>query len=536
MYIPKPKFKPVNRGSLIKLAEKPSAIAKVAPESPRPAEMLSGVSTSGPELSVIDSVVHELLISNAYEIDPQMKSESYKIDLSALVRWCGQNARKDDILKSLNKLRSTTICYTDSEDATRRFQNVQAIISWEEIECDDVSIGYQFAAPIKQLMRRMPAYAYIELAAIGNGSMSLKHSPALYKYLALQASKKRWLPGEDNEVFVQLSPAKLSEIIGFTGNVGQLTRFLQKSIEEDFTKVRRFSTSVEAIYESGRGNRLHSYAITLTLRAPDFRHVRLYRDYSNKYANKYGGVDDERFRVRSDLWTRSNRAFNRDGLGSFHEKNSFDLWKIALSEALSGKAITDGYDTRSYRGDALLAAIDAEGADFAAWGFLAEEADDPDLLEHLADEGIQGRTEIKIEAEMARRQRLGWKTSKLENRKAKVQKEIEDQKNRPSGEEEAAQYRTEVAERTAALEASRAVEKAFEDEPAVRYPDHFTLTATDEEADFEENIKPIFTRYRDGKIRILHIDNPKVDYKIKASDEQIAEFIERISNFYTVTY
>ncbi|MCD2177354.1 hypothetical protein [Rhizobium sp. C1] len=535
MYIPRPKFQPVNRGSLITLAEKPSAIAKVAPESPRPLEMLSGVSTSGPELSVIDSVVHELLISNAYEIDPKMTAESYKIDLSALVRWCGQNARKDDVLKSLNKLRSTTICYTGSEDAARRFQNVQAIIHWEEIKNDDVMIGYQFAAPIKELMRRMPAYAYIELAAIGNGSMSLKYSPALYKYLALQASKKRWLPGEDNEVFVQLSTAKLSEIIGFTGNVGQLTRFLQKSIEEDFTKVRRFSTSVEAIYESGRGNRLHSYAFTLTLRAPDFRHVRLYRDYSNKYANKYGGVDDEHFRVRSDLWTRANRAFNRNGLGSFREKNSFDLWKIALNEALSGKALTDGYNTRSYRGDALLAAIDAEGADFAAWGFLAEEADDHDLLEHL-DQGIYVKSMTKIEAEMARRQRLGWKTSKLETRKAKIQKDIEDQKNRPSGQEQTAQYRAEVAERTAALEASRAVEKAFEDEPAVRYPDDFTLTATDEYADFEEHIKPIFTRYREGKIRILHIDNPKIDYKIKASDDQISEFIERLSDFYTVTF
>lgn len=413
------KFQPKPHGSLIRLAEhKPSEINAVAPESPRPPEMLTGVSFDGPALSVIDSVVHEILISHAYEVDRQMKADRYAIDLAALVRFVGPHVRKDDILKSLEKLRQTKMSFGDSADPERRYMGVQMVVSWEELKNSATMIGWMFAPPIKDLMRKMPSYAYLELAALGDGNMGLKHSPALYKHLALQSTRKRWQPGEDNEIYLRFSPHELAEIIQFPGyedpkklNVGKLTKFVRESLD-DLKEVRRFKTSVEIIAEKGRGKRINSICYTLCLRAPDFRHVRLRLDYSKKPEFRQGGADDPRFNVRSDLWQRASKTFKLTGCIS---NDYYKLWLVALQEALSGKGLTAGYETRSYRGDDLLAAVDTHGAAFAAWGFLEGECDDPDLVEHLADRS-NAPLAIKTEAEVARRKRIGWKTSTLEKR------------------------------------------------------------------------------------------------------------------------
>lgn len=380
--------------------------------------MLTGVSFDGPALSVIDSVVHEILISHAYEVDREMTADRYAIDLAALVRFAGPNVRKDDILKSLEKLRQTRMSFGDSAYPARRYRGVQMVVSWEELQNSTAMIGYMFAPPIKDLMRTMPSYAYLELAALGDGNMSLKHSPALYKHLALQSTRKRWQPGENNEIYIRFSPQELAQIVQFPGhddleklNVGKLVDFAKKSLE-DLASVRRFETSLEIVQEPGRGRRVNSICYTLRLRAPDFRHVRLRVDYSKKTEFRQGGADDPRFAVRSDLWQRASKTFQLTGCIS---NDLHKLWLVALQEALSGKGLTVGYETRSYRGDALLAAVDTQGTAWAAWGFLEEECDDPDLADHLADRS-NAPLAIKTEAEAARRQRIGWKTSTLEKR------------------------------------------------------------------------------------------------------------------------
>lgn len=422
------KFQPAPHGSLIRLAEhKPSEIKAVAPESPRPPEMLTGVSFDGPALSVIDSVVHEILISHAYEVDRQMKADRYAIDLAALVRFAGPNVRKDDILKSLEKLRQTRMSFGDSSDPERRYKGVQMVVSWEELKNSTTMIGWMFAPPIKDLMRKMPSYAYLELAALGDGNMSRKHSPALYKHLALQSTRRRWQPGEDNEIYLRFSPQELAQIIQFPGhddpeklNIGKLVDFARKSLD-DLSSVRRFETTLEIVQEPGRGRRVNSLCYTLRLRAPDFRHVRLRLDYSQKPEFRQGGADDPRFAVRSDLWQRASKTFKLTGCIS---NDLYKLWLVALQEALSGKGLTAGYESRSYRGDALLAAVDTQGAAWAAWGFLEGECDDPDLVDHLADRS-NAPLAIKAEAEVARRSRLGWKTSTLEKRAQKHRKNAE---------------------------------------------------------------------------------------------------------------
>lgn len=534
----KQKFQPAPHGSLIRLAEhKPSAIAAIAPESPRPPEMLTGVSFDGPALSVLDSVVHEILISHAYEVDREMKADRYAIDLAALTRFAGPNVRKDDILKSLEKLRMTRMSFGDSAYPDRRYRGVQMVVSWEELKNSTTMIGWMFAPPIKDLMRSMPSYAYLELAALGDGNMSLKHSPALYKHLALQSTCKRWQPGEDNEIYLRFSPQELAQIIQFPGhddaeklNVGKLVDFARKSLD-DLASVRRFETSLDIVQEPGRGRRVNSICYTLRLRAPDFRHVRLRLDYSKKQEFRQGGADDPRFAVRSDLWQRANKTFKLTGCVS---SDLHKLWLVALQEALSGKGLTSGYETRSYRGDALLAAVDTQGAAWAAWGFLEEECDDPDLVEHLADRS-NAPLAIKTEAEAARRKRLGWKTSTLEKRATKFRKNAEPGR---TDSDEMSDYLAvkELREQSERIDAEIAEVWADIEEPVQQPKSVATVYRLDpsvSQEDFDIEVVSLFCDFSGNDQRLVRFEGSRFSatHKVSATPSQWAGFERDIAAY-----
>ncbi|MBY3044825.1 hypothetical protein [Rhizobium leguminosarum] len=534
----KQKFQPAPHGSLIRLAEhKPSAIAAIAPESPRPPEMLTGVSFDGPALSVLDSVVHEILISHAYEVDREMKADRYAIDLAALTRFAGPNVRKDDILKSLEKLRLTRMSFGDSAYPARRYRGVQMVVAWEELQNSTAMIGYMFAPPIKDLMRTMPSYAYLELAALGDGNMSLKHSPALYKHLALQSTRKRWQPGENNEIYLRFSPQELAEVIRFPGhddaeklNVGKLVDFARKSVD-DLASVRRFETSLDIVQEPGRGRRVNSICYTLRLRAPDFRHVRVGFDYSKKQEFRQGGADDPRFAVRSDLWQRATKTFKLTGCIS---SDLYKLWLVALQEALSGKGLTSGYEIRSYRGDALLAAVDTQGAAWAAWGFLEEECDDPDLVEHLADRS-NAPLAIKTEAEAARRQRLGWKTSTLGKRATKFRKSAEPSR---TDADELADYLAarELREQSEQIEAEMAEVWADIEEPVQQPKSVATVYRLDlsvSQEDFDIEVVSLFCEFSGPEQRLLRFEGSRFSatHKVSATAVQWARFERDIAAY-----
>lgn len=493
--------------------------------------MLTGVTFDGPGLSVLDSVVHEILISHAYEVDRKMQADRYGIDLAALTRFAGPNIRKDDTLKSLERLRQTRISYGDSADPDRRYRGVQMVVSWEELKNSTTTVGWMFAPPIKDLMRSMPSYAYLELAALGDGNMSLKHSPALYKHLALQSTRKRWQPGEDNEIYLRFSPQELAEVIQFPGhedveklNVGKLKKFVIESLK-DLNEVRRFKTSVEIVPEKGRGRRINSICYTLRLRAPDFRLVRVGIDYSKKPEFRQGGADDPRFAVRSDLWQRASKTFKLTGHIS---SDLFKLWLVALEEALSGKGLTPGYNTRSYRGDALLAAVDTQGAAWAAWGFLEEECDDPDLVDHLADRS-NAPLAIKTDAEAARRQRLGlgWKTSTLEKRAKKFRKNAEPGR---TDDDALAEYLAakELREQSEQIEAEMA--EVWADIEPVQQPmsDVVVLSLGRDitQGDFDAEIVNLFCDFGGNERRVIRFEGAGFSstHKIFASVEQWRHF------------
>lgn len=532
---PSIKFQPNPHGSLTKLGEnKPSRITVVHPESPRPPEMLSGVKING-TVTPLDAAVHEILISHAYEVDRQMKADRYLIDLKALTRFAGSEVRSPDIIKSLERLRGLSLDFTDSKDATRRFRNVQALTMWEEVRRDNTWIGYAFPPPIRDLMKTMPSYAYIELTALADGPMHLKYSPALYKRLALESTRITWQPGEENEVYIRFSPEELAAAIDFPIyeggkiNIGKLTEFATKSLD-DLKAVRRFSTELEIVREKGRGRKVNGYCYTLRIAPPDFRHVRLKVDYKEQPGYRTGGTDDPRFRVRSDLWMRAFKVFRRKDncYAGFVDQYFFELWLVALKEALDGKGMTAGYDTRSYRGDSLLAIIDEKGADFAAWGFLAEEVTHPDLTIHLSD--TTNRSIAVSEADIARGKRLGWKTSKVE---ARVEKKRRNKRNQRTSEEIVQAYLESKQQKQEAAKIKEDIINSFPDFDTVQKPSAGVYHLRDD-VDYDEEVMPIIAGREGDVTRLLKFKgNADITVKVSASaaewegiEAALAELVE----------
>ncbi|MEY9198416.1 hypothetical protein ABIA16_003532 [Sinorhizobium fredii] len=415
---PRQHFKPSARGRLQSITETPHLVRDLAPESPRPVEMLQGVKVeSDLTLTAFDHGVYEYLQSWSYEHDKQMDERAYRLPMSTLRRFLGPHTKSDEVEASLKKLSSVYLSYTLKGGP--RYIGVQMIVGWTELKGDDKLVAWQWPEPIREIMRDMGVsrYAHIELVPLTTDGMSSRYSAPLYKWLAFEAAQHKWVAGEANTFEVRIKPERLASEVDFPidengkFNVGKLTKFVTETFIADMKNVRRFSVVAKPDYGVVRGRKIVSYIFKITLKPPSMHHVRVRYD---KAEFRRGGKDDPHYRVRSDLWLRASKAFSVEGSpmhGLVHWK-IFELWLVALQEALDNKGLTEGFSTREYRGESLLMTIEAEGADFAAWGFLSEEVIDPDLIDHL--QMIPGRKArlIKSLAENGRRDRVGWKTER----------------------------------------------------------------------------------------------------------------------------
>ncbi|TAT77153.1 hypothetical protein [Rhizobium ruizarguesonis] len=374
----KPLFQPLTRGDISKALERPTNLQRVAPESPRPAEMLTGVTidAGGVDLTGSDIALHELLIAKAYETDRSMAQTSYEIPMSECLRFLGPDARSEHVRTSLSRLKRVELSFGGENG--RAFSGVPMLTPWTSSVRDTMSVGYQFADPIRWLMRSMPAYGYVELAAIGQGEMRSKYSQMLYKHLAFHAAQRRWSEEGDNRIELSYTPSELATIVGFatpTGDVpfGKFNERVLSRIAEDFAGVRKFDVyvSFDGELKPRRSVTVQRIGITLMLR-PDSHHTVRQTDFALKKHGRVGAPDDPRYRVNSVVWPRAARRFG--SLGLTHA-SAWAAWLVALQEALDELPMGDDYDTRRFRGKALLAGIDAHGAEAAAWGFFAEEAD-----------------------------------------------------------------------------------------------------------------------------------------------------------------
>ncbi|MDH0123281.1 replication initiation protein [Brucella intermedia] len=373
-------IQPATRGSIAK-AISTKSLSKIAPESPRPLEMLDAVEiTSADILTADDAALHELLLSAAYEADKGMSDEFTTLPVSTALKFLGEHARRDALKISMRRLMSTTVSYGNKK--TRRFEDVPLIFSY--IECTEKKdvIRYSLPEPIRILMREMPAYAYLELAPISQ--MKSKYSVRLYRVFAAAAAREKWVPGGQNKVIVS---ATLEDLYKWTGfaldngamNFGKFRQRVLNDLASELSTVRRFSLRIEEIRKEARGRPLERVDFHLNLRAPSHHLTRATFEENEHIKRKIGGADAPELRVNSNVWVKAQKTFWN--VQKRMHRLYFQAWQIALQEALDEAPVSPGYTQRQFRGHRLLKAISTLGPDEAAWQFCAEEVSNPDILE-----------------------------------------------------------------------------------------------------------------------------------------------------------
>jgi hypothetical protein len=378
-------FKPQNRGD-IHAAIETKQLIKVAPESPRPSDLLQNVKiTSADELTANDTALYELLLSSAYENDTaNLKSngklaETHFISVDLVMPYIGTSSRRDAIKASLRRLANTTISFGSVD--TCLYENVQLVTAWLESTKKDDRIKFSFPEPIRNVMSKMPSYAYIELAPLPE--MKSRYSISLYKHLALEASKAdKWTPDGDNAVYLYGTPEEVAAWAGYQPENGKvamskLRERVLKFIETDFANLRTFSVRFKEIYGSGRGRPVEKIEFRLGLKSPSHHMVKMGYDKGEHKLHHVGGVDAPEFRVNSNIWIKAERTFWNER--KFQHRVYYHAWLIALQEALDKDPLSPGYTCREYRGQRLLNAIVRLGADEAAFKFCAEEVANPDI-------------------------------------------------------------------------------------------------------------------------------------------------------------
>ncbi len=158
-------------------------------------------------------------------------------------------------------------------------------------------LGWQYPEPIRELMSNLGAgkYAHLELVPMTTDGMSSRWSPPLYKWLAFEASQRKWVPGKANTFELRIEPGRLVAEIDFPEdgngkfNIGKLSKFATETFIKDMKNVLKFSVTVKPDYEAVRGRKISAYVFTITVNPPSLHNVRVRYD---KTQFRRGGKDD----------------------------------------------------------------------------------------------------------------------------------------------------------------------------------------------------------------------------------------------------
>lgn len=394
-------FRPSPRGDLATSIQK-NKLAKIAPTSPRPSVLLEDYSIESTiSLTASDIATYELLLSAAYEADQKLTAPTFSVRVADILKFLGPSARRPALKAALKRLTATTM----DIGVGRVYEQVPLIVSWLDRDEDTGSdvVVYGFPMPIRELMRRMPGYAHIELAAVGE--MKSSYSSKLYKKLALAASKEKWTAGSDNLVVLSGTPEEVADWAGYKPEKGKVTMSRLRErvlnyVDVDLKNLRTFTVSVREHYGTGRGRPVEKIEFRLGLLPPSHHLSKPQKFEKGEHRKRHvGGTDDKKFRVNSQIWTKAEAEFW--AVQKRRHSTYFKAWQIALHEALDEAAVSPGYTQRQYRGRRLLNAIADLGPDEAAFKFCAEEVDNPDLLEAASPDLTVDATE----AENARKAR-----------------------------------------------------------------------------------------------------------------------------------
>ncbi|NKJ77734.1 hypothetical protein [Rhizobium leguminosarum] len=393
-------FKPGNRGDIAKALAQPTALTVVAPESPRPLELLLGVTYDREStLTSDDGVLHELLMTVALRDDAALEKETHAVPMRHILRLLGPEARRDAVKDSLSRLLKNTVSFG-------AFEQVPLLVSWLERGDTDELVHFTLPAPIKCALAVKTDYAYIEIAALP--AMRSKFVARLYKALVaeLKSSGRAWIKGGDNRLTITATVDQVAEWVCFPrekdGIVrpGKLKERVLDVAAAQFRDVQAFALEVVPVVARTRGNPITEVRFEITLNPPSHHQIRAIYDAVG--IKQFGGIDAPEFRVRQDIWLKASGHFAVTFGPEFHHGVLFGLWTACLQEMLDEKPLTEGYATRRYRGDRLRQEIARRGADEAAWQWAMEEAENPDLARLPKEE----RKEVANLGEAARRERV----------------------------------------------------------------------------------------------------------------------------------
>jgi hypothetical protein len=395
-------FRPAPRGcrgeDLSKALVSRKALSEIAPETPRPIEMLEHVRVVGDDrLTADDHALHELLVDHAYRVTGQkMDRLEFSMPMSSAMTFLGEHARRSGIKASLARLRSTTVTIGTADG--RLYEEVQLLVPWTERDRDvSDDIHFIIPRPIAALMASQPRYAYLELEPLSR--MRSRYGVRLYRHLAAAMRDRVYDPSSSNLHEFVVPVGQLAEWLGYRPGEGKalhVGQFRDRAVEpaiEDLFWVRSFCIH-EAVpqHAAKRGAPIESWRFVLR-KAPTDRHLVRPLGIDAKHLRFVGGVDDPAYRVDQFLWLRA-AAFAYRHTISASASDLFEGWLVGLKEALmmskdeTAMPVSDGHYTQRLRGERLLLEIEARGTQATAWAWAMEEIAAPDLIALSGKEGF----------------------------------------------------------------------------------------------------------------------------------------------------
>ncbi|MDR6587393.1 replication initiation protein [Agrobacterium tumefaciens] len=399
MNIHRRNFQPKNRGDIAQALDKPTALTVVAPESPRPLELLLGVTYDREStLTADDGILHELLMTAALRDDATLENDAHTVPMRHILRLLGAEARRDAVKDSLARLLRNTVSFGT-------YEQVPLLVSWLERQEGDDLVHFTLPSPIKTALTAKTAYAYVEIAALP--AMRSKHVARLYKALVaeLKATGRQWIKGGNNTVTITASVDQVAEWVCFprekddSVRPGKLKERVLDIAAAQFKDVQAFNLSVAPVSAKTRGNPIVGVRFELKLNPPSHHQTRATFDATS--IRQFGGADAPEYRVRQAVWLKASGHFVAQFPDLSHSV-LFGLWTASLKEMLDEQPLSDGYATRRYRGDRLRREIAKRGADQTAWAWAMEEVESPDLVLRSKQE----RKEVAAIGEAARRERV----------------------------------------------------------------------------------------------------------------------------------
>lgn len=391
----RPAFSPKVRGDLDKAVEDPQALAAIAPQVPRSASWLTCPSFHRMRgLSARDVAVFEHLVTRAVAIDPRLdRLGPYSVpvrEVATLLSAGGRVAAPREIAASLARL------FEIDPPALR----IDGTLSYTLPRW----AGLVMAASEKE------RYGYVDLLTLGR--FRKRGAAMLYRWILgrLAEAKARYEP-DAAPIRASIAGYDLAAVMGMpTPHLPQLRKdYLNPARGEIAEIVTQFR--IEDVEETRDGSgALKAWTFVVRPLPPsDLRAVRSRLLDNDALAMMAVEADVPQYKVSAATMIRvgsvvpSRIVKSRKSAASLPSeiRTLYVVWLAALDEAITGRRMTSGVETRHFRGAALLDAIARQGADAAFYNFVLEEVASPDLIDLLRDVAS-----LRLDAEQSRKSRV----------------------------------------------------------------------------------------------------------------------------------